>query len=93
MQFSKQDLGQLENVMRALRSGTYTMQGIEILAFSDCMKWVSKLHKDMSDELTLEERKVVEEATKKAIEIKDSPFLEGPIKSESEPQKLAKKKK
>ena len=94
MQFSRYDVGQLENIMRALRSGSFTFTGMEALAFSDCMKWASKLHKEMSDALIAEEEKVKrKEAKLQALQVKGSPFKEDPIKVESsEAPKLAKKK-
>jgi hypothetical protein len=87
MQFTKQDLQQLENLMRALRGGTFTFQGLEVLAFADCMKWASKLHENMSNSIIIEEQRLINSK----LEVKESPFKEDPIKNSID--KVTKKKK
>ena len=73
MKFNKYDLAQLENIMRALKSGSFTMQGMEILAFADCMKWASKLHELMGNQIKAEE-------APQTVVTEGSPFKEDSIK-------------
>lgn len=91
LRFSEYDLGQLENIMRALRNGSFTLTGLEALAFADCMKWASKLQESIKSELA-------EAVTKQKLESAtvSNPFKESPIKTSepvAESQPSAKKKK
>jgi hypothetical protein len=89
MQFNKYDLQQLENIMRALRGGAFTMQGLEILAFSDCMKWASRLQEIISKQIIADETKA---AMASPANIPSSPFKESPIKTDKEIKPIKKKK-
>lgn len=51
MQFNKADLRQIDNLIIALKKGSFTMDGMEILAMSDSMKWLSNLHRTAVQEV------------------------------------------
>lgn len=53
MQFTKQDLTQCENLTKAIKKGNFTLDGMEILAMSDCIKWLGKLYNQMQQELEI----------------------------------------
>jgi len=96
LRFTEYDLGQLENIMRAMRNGSYTLTGMEALAFSDCMRWASRLQETIKAELTAA---ALAQQKKNPLEgaVVTTPSSEGPIKSnlEAEPAapQPAKKKK
>ena len=43
MEYTKQDLVQCDNLIKALRKGTFTLEGMEVLALAQAMQWLSKL--------------------------------------------------
>lgn len=44
MEFTKQDLIQCENLIRALKKGNFTLDGTEVLALSQALSWIGQLH-------------------------------------------------
>lgn len=49
--WSQQDLNQIQNILIALRKAKYEVQGEEILAFGQAVRWISMLHDEVSKEL------------------------------------------
>jgi len=43
MQFTKQDLVQCQNLIKALKKGAFTLEGMEVLALAQAMQWLGKL--------------------------------------------------
>jgi len=43
MEFTKQDLVQCENLIKALKKGTFQLEGVEVLALAQAMTWLGKL--------------------------------------------------
>lgn len=43
MEFTKQDLIQCSNLIKALKKGSFTLEGLEVIALSQAMSWLSKL--------------------------------------------------
>lgn len=43
MEFTKQDLAQCDNLIKALKKGTFQLEGMEVLALAQAMSWLSKL--------------------------------------------------
>lgn len=63
MEFTKQDISQIDNLIKALKKGTYTLEGLEVLALADCFKWTNRLlniateevkHKELMEKMALE---------------------------------------
>lgn len=87
MKFNKIDLGHSRNMLKALGKGEWKLDGMEILAHSDMMRWFSHLQKTIELELSQEEaneksRAAEEEKLKagkiepKAVENLQQPALE-----------------
>lgn len=55
MKFEKKDLLHCNNLVMALKKAEYKLDGMEILAFAEMMKWVNYLHKTMTAELSVPE--------------------------------------
>ena len=51
MEFNKQDLIQVENLIKAYKKGSFNLDGMEVLAMSDCMRWLGGLQQILSTEL------------------------------------------
>lgn len=49
--WSQQDLNQIQNILIALRKAKYEVQGDEILAFGQAVRWISMLHDEVKNEL------------------------------------------
>lgn len=43
MEFTKQDLTQCENLIRALKKGQFTLDGVEVLAMAQAIGWIGQL--------------------------------------------------
>lgn len=43
MEFTKQDQNHCDNLIKALRKGTFNLEGLEVLALADAMRWLGKL--------------------------------------------------
>ena len=50
MKFDKRDLSQCNNLILALKKAKFELDGMEVLAFADMMKWVNYLHHNISQE-------------------------------------------
>lgn len=55
MNFSKVDLRQIDNLVKALKKGNFTLDGMEVLAMSDAMKWLNNLHLAVVEEIKKQE--------------------------------------
>jgi hypothetical protein len=55
MKFNKNDLIHSRNLIKALGKGKWELEGLEILAFADMMKWIGNLQKNIETDLTSEE--------------------------------------
>lgn len=49
--FIKDDLNHSQNLIRALGKGKFELEGLEILALSDAMRWLSKLSQAIAKDL------------------------------------------
>lgn len=49
--WSQADLNQIQNILIALRKAKYEVQGEEILAFGQAVRWISMLHEEVSKDL------------------------------------------
>lgn len=49
--FNQQDLNQIKNILIALRKAKYEVQGEEILAFGQAVRWISGFHDEVEKEL------------------------------------------
>jgi len=74
MEFKQSDAIQLDNIIKIVRRGNYTLEGLEVLAMADAMKWLSNLQTSMKTEMLQAEAKAKHdaeqrlEAEKKAAE-------------------------
>lgn len=55
MKFTKNDLGPSRNMLKVLGKGEWKLDGMEILAFAEMMKWFAGLAKGIEMELMAEE--------------------------------------
>jgi hypothetical protein len=79
MKFNKVDLNHSRNMLKVLGKGKWELDGMEILAFSDMMRWFSGVQRAMELEITQEEaeaKRVIESTS-----ILDAKPVEQPIKS------------
>ena len=83
MKFTKVDINHSKNMLKVLGRGKWEMEGMEILAFADMMRWFASLQNKMETEVLEEEAREkaqLEEQKRLAegkMEIKP---LEDPIK-------------
>lgn len=49
--WSQQDLAQIKNILVALNRAEYKLQGEEILAFGQAVRWISSLHDKVTQSL------------------------------------------
>ena len=49
--FTKSDKEHCENLIRALKKGNFSLEGMEVLALADVFKWVSALSKRIDVDL------------------------------------------
>lgn len=47
----QQDLNQIRNILVALKKAKYEVQGEEILAFGQAVRWISMLHDEVANSL------------------------------------------
>lgn len=90
MQFTKQDVNHLKNLLRALNKGQYTLDAEEIMAFSEMVKWAVALTKIAEAQVLEEERKAKQPLVPVPIEspVKEEPKPKHPRKrKEPEPKK------
>jgi len=80
MKFTKQDLYQVENLIKALNKGSFTLEGVEVIAMAEVFKWVGKL----SSSIKLE---IEQETNKPTVEINEVKEVV------TEPQIVSKNKK
>jgi hypothetical protein len=55
MKINKTDLSHSRNMLKALGKGEWKLDGMEILAFAEMMKWFSNLQKAIEMEIAQEE--------------------------------------
>ena len=55
MKFNKTDLAHSRNMLKVLGKGEWKLDGMEILAMSDMMKWFSQLQRTIEMEIVQEE--------------------------------------
>lgn len=99
MEFNKNDLNQMENLIKALKKGSFTLEGLEVLAMADCFKWLNRLLVISMEELKSkeqalklsQEQKPVEADLPKAQSLPKEPEKEEP--KADEPKQEAKPKK
>lgn len=68
--FIKDDLAHSQNLIKALGKGKFELEGLEVLALSDAMRWLSKLSQAISQNL--------EDQKKPAVEI-SNPVVTSPV--------------
>ena len=55
MKFNRNDLTQMKNLTKAISKGKWELDGLEILAFSDMMRWIGGLQSKMEIEIANDE--------------------------------------
>lgn len=79
MKFNKQDATHADNLIRALKKGQFNLEGMEILAFAEMMRWVSNLHQIIiKSAQELEPSSMVPKEVKSPVT--DAPVLLAPTK-------------
>lgn len=97
MKFNKADLAHSRNMLKVLGKGEWKLDGMEILAMGEMMKWFSQLQRTIEMELAQEEAnekaKAVEAEKLKAGKIEPK-LVEEPIKPiDPASKKVSNKKK
>jgi hypothetical protein len=96
MKLTKNDLVQMKNLTKAIAKGQWTLDGMEILAFSDMMRWVGGLQNRIEMELSAEEaaeKAKTEEQQKLNSGILEPKTVENPVKPIDMPKATNKKAK
>ncbi len=94
MKISKTDLNHSRNMLKVLGKGKWELDGVEIMAFSEMIKWYTSLQKQIEEIVAIEEIRAREEAAK-AKEDAAKPDIK-PIEEKqviSEPEKKVRKKR
>lgn len=83
MKFNKTDLAHSRNMLKVLGKGEWKLEGMEILAFAEMMKWFANLQRTVEYELAQDEAnekaRAAEQEKLKAGNIIPKP-VENPIK-------------
>jgi len=53
--FEKRDVVQCENLIKAIKKAKFELDGMEVLAFADVMRWVNGLYNKIQAEVQLAE--------------------------------------
>lgn len=96
MKFTKNDLAPSRNLLKALGKGEWKLEGMEILAFADMMRWFAGLQKSIETELAAEEaaeKAKAEEQAKLNSGVLAPKVVEDPIKPVDAPKATNKKVK
>lgn len=95
MKFTKTDVGHSRNMLKVLGKGEWKLDGMEILAFAEMMKWFSGIQRQAEIEFAqddaIEKAKAAELEKLAEGKIEPKP-VEDPIKPLDKPKKLPKKK-
>jgi hypothetical protein len=59
MQFVRSDLNHVDNLVKTLKRAKLEVEGLEVLALADMIKWVAKLASDIKSELEQAENEPV----------------------------------
>lgn len=51
MKFDRKDMVHCENLVRTLKKGKFELNGMEVLAMSEMMKWVNYLYEGISADI------------------------------------------
>lgn len=52
MEYNTQDLNHCDNLIKALKKGTFQLEGLEVIALAEAMRWLSKLNGIMAAAVT-----------------------------------------
>ena len=74
-------------MLKALGKGKWELDGIEILAFSEMMKWFSSLQKAIEMETARDEEEAKKAAAQAAAPVPSAKPVENPIKPMSQKKK------
>ncbi len=83
MKFTRNDLIQMKNLTKAISKGQWSLDGMEILAFSDMMRWVGGLQNKIETEIATEEaieKAKAEEQQKLNSGVIEPKIVENPVK-------------
>lgn len=86
MKFTPADLSHATNLITALKKAKFELEGLEVLALAEVMRWVGGLHKTIKEEL--EPPKPVGAA----VVPTPAPVIEEPV-AEVQPEKKTRKPK
>jgi hypothetical protein len=93
MKFTKQDLAQSRNMLKALGKGRWELDGMEIMAFHQMMQWFSFIQKNIEIEAAQEEEDAKAAAAQAAAPIPQARPVEDPMKHNvAKPPKKSKEK-
>ncbi len=86
----------MKNLTKAISKGQWTLDGMEILAFSDMMRWIGGLQNKMETEIATEEaaeKAKIEEQQKLNSGAIEPKIVENPVKPIDAPKVTNKKVK
>ena len=93
MEFTKHDLANSTNLMKALGKGEFKLDGNEVLALAEVFKWVGRLHQTIQFEVEaseLKKKKEAEQAEKPLTELIVEP--KSKLEESPKPNKESRKK-
>jgi len=90
MKFNKIDLNHSRNMLKVLGKGEWKLDGMEILAFAEMMKWFSSIQKTVELEVSQDEADARRVETQKVLPILEPKPVEPPIKSIDAPKPVKK---
>lgn len=96
MKFTKNDLSHSRNMLKVLGKGKWELEGMEILAFADMMRWFANLQRTIEMELSAEEaaeKAKLEEQQKLNSGMIEPKPVENPVKPIDSPKVTNKKAK
>lgn len=56
MKFTDADLAQLTNAITAMKKAKFELDGMEVLAFAETLRWMGGLHRQMKDQIEEDKR-------------------------------------
>jgi len=96
MKFTKNDLSHSRNMLKVLGKGKWELDGMEILAFSDMMRWFANIQRTIEMELSAEEaaeKAKIDEQQKLNSGVLEPKIVQDPVKSIDPPKTTTKKAK
>ena len=84
MKFTKDDIAQGKNLLKAISKGKWDLDGMEILAFGNMFRWFGNLQQKIEAEL-LEEEAIEKEKVEEQKRLNDGRLIPKPVENITKP--------